>query len=88
MGCYKVLVIHFFLVFYNGTMEIEDFDTTIEFIIKKLLNEENFSNGIQILSQTLSDLQAGQLRGLDGLEKSLEETKRPYPSIRILKVST
>ena len=50
-------------------MEIEDFDTTIEFSIKKLLNEENFSNGIQILSQTLSDLQAGQLRGLDGLEK-------------------
>ena len=69
MGCYKVLVIHFFLVFYNGTMEIEDFDTTVEFSIKKLLNEENFSNGIQILSQTLSDLQAGQLRGLDGLEK-------------------
>ena len=69
MGCYKVLVIHFFLVFHNGTMEIEDFDTTIEFSIKKLLNEENFSNGIQILSQTLSDLQAGQLRGLDGLEK-------------------
>ena len=58
-------------------MEIADFDTTIEFSIKKLLNEENFSNGIQILSQTLSDLQAGQLlRGLDGLEKSLEETKR------------
>ena len=69
-------------------MEIADFDTTIEFSIKKLLNEENFSNGIQILSQTLSDLQAGQLRGLDGLEKSLEETKRPYSSIGILKVST